>query len=148
MAGKISGILLLVIAVFLIGCEAGGDLPKDKEVAKVEAKAALKSWIKLLNEGKGTEFLHACLPAHILNDKSVIGPSGAFTEDFMEKFYKVLPKIHYAMQEALLIAPKVRGGNVEFVFPENLSSGELFKKRTMFLSKTGTKWHFNGPIEY
>ncbi len=144
---KIGAILIFCLfCLTFSGCQSGGDLPKDKEQAKVEAKAAIKSWVKLLNEGKGTEFLQASLPELLLKDKEVVGPSGAFTESFMEKFYKVLPKLHYALQEALIINPVVRKGNVEFLFSEQMPSGALFNNRTLFLSKTGKKWHFNGPL--
>lgn len=142
-----SGIQLwfCLLLVLLGGCQTGGDLPADSAVAKREARAAVQNWIVLLNEGHGEEFLRAALPETVLKEKDVTAADGTFQPKFLEKFYRVLPNLHYAMQEVLMVEPVVRGGNVVFELPAEMSSNELFKDRRMYLSKTGEKWHFNGP---
>ncbi len=137
--------LILLSASLMAGCGSGSVRSSDAVAAKAEAKAAVAEWGRLLNEGSGEDFLRTALPESVLRNPEVAGADGRFRPEFLEKFYRLLPQIHQALQEAKQIEPVVRDGNVVFEFPEAMQSDELFQDRRMYLSKTDGKWHFNGP---
>lgn len=139
-------IVAFAMLAVVCGCSQGATTFHGTEtVAIAEAKAAVAEWGRLLNEGSGEDFLRAALPESVLSNPEVVGADGRFRPDFLEKFYRLLPQIHQALQEAKQLEPVVRGGNVVFEFPEAMQADELFQDRRMYLSKTDGKWHFNGP---
>ncbi len=142
--------LLAITAILLLtGCTATPEtntvstLP-EPEVAKAEAKEALRNWQTLLETGQNAEFIKASMPEEVY--QMSVTEDGALKEEVVDKLRAFAPRIVNALNEAQFIQPEISGDNVVFTYNDIHSSNGFFKNEKIYLSKGNGRWYFNGQM--
>ena len=146
---KIIAVLTLAASIFITGCTNDvsnnivSELP-EPEVAKVEAKNALREWQTLLETGQNAEFIQASMPIKVY--EMAVDENGELKPQVVKKLRAFAPKVVNALNEAQFLDPVIRGENVVFVYNDIHSSGGFFKNEEILLTKSGGHWYFNGEM--